>query len=333
MATVQFSITIMKQTAIIDTKEIIKKMLTKNEYRYAEYLGLKLFAGEPCYNGRFKGETKQDKAYAKSECEKRVDAIRKSIVEHLGESTLEQWTKEDNARLRHEAQLVKDRKNIAKQLREAGMFGVYNTIQIYRMGDNVDDWNAVYSDCNAIKVVESRERYSSRCKFIKTTRSFTFCIRKGWNVCKVGNLVTFYKGKFDRTGMACEWIEQGKCISDFRTIKGFLVRGEHIEAKSLKEAKAINANHRAMQLARALNARKRLERRQQQKANGTLLITFADSLASGNCRPGTQQFKLQYEEAIGHEAKSISIADLRKYSKQFGVEYYAEKTIEYALNH
>lgn len=320
-------------TQFIDTKEIIKKMLTKNEYRYAQYIGLKLFAGEPYYNGRFKGETNKDKAYAKSECEKRVKAIRKAISEHLGKSTIEQWIKEDNARLRHEAQLAKDDKNINKQLRDAGLFSTFCAIHTYRLGDNIDNVNAVYSDCNAIKVTEDYERYSSRCRFIKTTRSFTFCIRKGWNVCKVGGLIAFYKGKFDRTGMACEWIEQGNSIDSFRTVKGFLVRGEHIEAKSLKEAKAINANHRAMQLARALNTRKRLERRQQQKANGTLLITFADSLASGNCRPGTQQFKQQYEEAIGHEAKSISIADLRKYGKMFGVEYYAEKAIEYALNH
>lgn len=49
--------------------------------------------------------------------------------------------------------------------------------------------------------------------------------------------------------------------------------------------------------------------------------------------PGTQEFKHKYEEAIGHKATSISIADLRKYAKQFGVEYYAEQAIEYALNH
>ena len=54
---------------------------------------------------------------------------------------------------------------------------------------------------------------------------------------------------------------------------------------------------------------------------------------SNNSLPGTQEFKNKYEEAIGHKATSISIADLRKYAKQFGVEYYAEQAIEYALNH
>ena len=88
-----------------------------------------------------------------------------------------------------------------------------------------------------------------------------------------------------------------------------------------------------MQLARVLNERKRVERRAEQKANGTLRITFQDSLKAGNCRPGTSEFKHKYEEAIGHEAKDISIADLRKYGKLFGVEYYAERAIQYALRH
>lgn len=114
---------------------------------------------------------------------------------------------------------------------------------------------------------------------------------------------------------------------------GYLVRGEHIEAESLREAIRINEEHRAMKLARILSKRKRAERREEEKQNGSLKITFADSLNAGNCRPGTQEFKNKYEEAIGHKATSISIADLRKYAKQFGVEYYAEQAIEYALNH
>lgn len=317
----------------IDSKAIIQKMLTKDECRIAQAFDLKLFAGEPYYNGRFRGESQADKAYCQKECEKRVKAIRKAIVERLGERTIADWIQEDNIRIRKESQLKKNKQAIEAQLNAAGLHSLYCTLSTYRMGENVDGYTAVYSDVNAIEVTESYERYSSRCTYKKISRYFTFHIRKGWNVCKVGGLLTFYKGEFKRNGMACEWIEQSNVISDFRTVKGFLVRGEHIEAKTLKEAIAINDNHRAMQLARLLNARKRHERRQQQKENGTLMITFQDSLASGNCRPGTEQFKQQYEAAIGHEAKSISIADLRKYGKQFGVEYYAERAIEYALNH
>lgn len=315
----------------IDSKAIIKKMLTNDEYRIAVAFDLKLFAGTPYYHGMFCNDPKT-KAYCQKECEKRVKAIRKAISDRLGERTIADWIHEDNIRIRKENQLKKNKLAIETQLNVAGLYGLYCTLSTYRMGENVDGYTAVYSDENAIKVKESHERYSSRCKYMKTSRYFTFHIRKGWNVCKVGGLLTFYKGKFERNGMACEWIEQS-VISDFRTVRGFLVRGEHIAAKTLKEAIAINDNHRAMQLARLLNSRKRKERRQQQKENGTLKITFQDSIASGNCRPGTLQFKQQYEEAIGHEAKSISIADLRKYGKLFGVEYYAERVIEYAVNH
>lgn len=318
---------------IIDTKAIIKKMLTSDEYRIAQAFDLKLFVGEPYYQGRFKSETKANKDYCKKECEKRVKAIRKTIADRLGSRTIADWIKEDNLRIRHENLLKKNREAIEAKLNNSGLYGLYNALITYRMGENVDGYTAVYSDTNAIKVTERYENYSSRCSYKKTSRYFTFHIRKGWNICKVGGLLTFYKGNFSRSGMACEWIEQGNHISEFSTVKGFLVRGEHIEAKSLKEAIAVNDKHRAMQLARLLNVRKRQERRQQQKENGTLMITFQDSIASGNCRPGTLQFKQQYEEAIGHEAKSISIADLRKYGKLFGVEYYAERVIEYALNH
>lgn len=175
--------------------------------------------------------------------------------------------------------------------------------------------------------------YSRRCKFPMIRRSFVLNIKRGYRSRVVGGLITFYNGEFKREGMKVEWIEQGRSINDITKHSGYLVRGEHIEARSLCEAIRINAEHRAMKLARILSQRKRAERREEEKLSGTLKITFADSLKAGNCRPGTQEFKNRYEEAIGHKATSISIADLRKYAKQFGVEYYAEQAIEYALHH
>lgn len=128
-------------------------------------------------------------------------------------------------------------------------------------------------------------------------------------------------------------MEQGKRIADITLHKGFVVRGEHIEAKTLKEALRLNSEHRAMKLARLLASRKKAERRKEQKKSGTVKITFADSLKAGNCRPGTQEFKNKYEAEIGHTVKSISIEDLRKYAVKFGVSYYAEQVIRYVLNH
>jgi hypothetical protein len=270
-------------------------------------------------------------------CEKRAKVLRKKM-ENVD---VEQWCKDEDARVANHARLVREDKAIREMLFKDGFKNsCYPSDSLYRMfdylrrGSNSYIKLAHYSNENGISVSEYYSKYSSSCPYTKTDRHFTFTIRKGWHLFRIGGLLTFIKGtKIEREGMACEWIEQGREISDIRTVKGFLVRGEHIEAKTLKEAKAINAEHRAMQLARLLSARKKAERRAEQKANGTLRITFQDSLNAGNCRPGTQEFKHQYEAAIGHEAKDISIADLRKYGKQFGVEYYAEKAIQYALNH
>lgn len=327
-----------------NSEKVMKFIFTKDEVRFIKAQGWKLFPTR-----RINWYTETADYDNEKDCEKACKAREKALRKQLGEAfcnmvvtfdgryiktpTLAEWIKADNERIKFKKRMTHERASIDAQMREAGLHGIVSVINTYKTGENTGTYTARYSNKNGIKCDERGEKYANSCKFMKIVRSFTLYVRKGWNVCKVGGLITFYKGAFDRTGMACEWIEQGNSIDSFRTVKGFLVRGEHIEAKNLKEAKAINANHRAMQMARLLNARKRQERRQQQKANGTLMITFADSIASGNCRPGTQQFKQQYEEAIGHEVKSISIADLRKYGKMFGVEYYAEKAIEYALNH
>ena len=329
---------------IISSKKVMKSLFTKEEIRFIERQGWKFYPTR-----RINWYTETADYDSEKDCEKACKAREKALRKQLSEAfrymgvtvdgkyintpTLAEWIKADDERIKFEKRMVREDDAINMQMKNSGLHSVWSVINTYKTGENIDGFKARYGNENGIKCHELKEKYSNSCKFMKIVRSFTLYVRKGWNVCKIGGLITFYKGEFYRTGMACEWIEQGNSIDSFRTVKGFLVRGEHIEAKNLKEAKAINANHRAMQMARLLNARKRQERRQQQKASGTLQITFADSLASGNCRPGTQQFKQQYEEVVGHKVKSISIADLRKYGKQFGVEYYAERAIEYALNH
>lgn len=237
---------------------------------------------------------------------------------------------EEKARKAYEA----EQKRVSMMI--DGYFSVFGfVIANLRTGENTGNISGHIADENNIVCDEERDfdGYSRRCKFAMIRRFFTLNIKKGFRVRNVGGLITFYKGEFNRQGMKVEWIEQGRSIADITKHTGFLVRGEHIEAKSLREAVRINEEHRAMKLARILSKRKRAERREEEKQNGSLKITFADSLNAGNCCPGTQEFKHKYEEAIGHKATSISIADLRKYAKQFGVEYYAEQAIEYALNH
>lgn len=205
-------------------------------------------------------------------------------------------------------------------------------ISLLNTGKNIGTLNAHISDKNGVECSESYDYdgYSKRCKFTMVRRSFTLNLKKGYSIYEVGGLITFVRGEIKRQGVACEWIEQGKAITDIKTVKGFLVRGEHIVAKSLKEAQRINAEKRNKQALSLLNARSK-EQLVYQKL-GNHMFTFEESLASGNCRPGTQNFKNRYEAAIGHEATEISLADLRKYGKKFGLEEYTERVIRYVMN-
>lgn len=205
-------------------------------------------------------------------------------------------------------------------------------ISLLNTGKNIGTLNAHLSDKNGVECSESYDYdgYSKRCQFTMVRRSFTLYLKKGYSIYEVGGLITFVRGEIKRQGVACEWIEQGKAITDIKTVKGFLVRGEHIVAKSLKEAQRISAEKRSKQALCLLNARSKNQLIYQKLGNH--MFTFEESLASGNCRPGTQNFKNRYEAAIGHEATDISLADLRKYGKKFGLEEYTERVIRYVMN-
>ena len=194
-------------------------------------------------------------------------------------------------------------------------------------------------DFNAIGCWEEKdfEGYSHSCSFPMIKRGFRLTIKKGYSIRLVGGLITFYRGEFKRDGMACEWVEQGRAIADIDTKKGYLVRGEHIEAKTLKEAKRINAEKRKQQAfdllnARAKHAQKAAERKQRMEELAKYMFTFDDSLNAGNCRPGTQNFKNLVEKEVGHEVNEISLADLRKYGKMFDLSYYTDRVIIYVMN-
>nr|DAZ56946.1 MAG TPA: hypothetical protein [Caudoviricetes sp.] len=199
-------------------------------------------------------------------------------------------------------------------------------------GSHLDELSAYIGRENGINCYESRDfdGYSKSCRFPMIRRSFSLYLKKGYNIHIIGGLITFVRGEIKRQGVACEWIEQGKAIDDIETVKGFLVRGEHIVAKSLKEAQRINAEKRSKQALSLMNARSKNQLVYQKLGNH--MFTFEESLASGNCRPGTQNFKNRYEAAIGHEATEISLADLRKYGKKFGLEEYTERVIRYVMN-
>lgn len=334
-------------TKVINTEKFVKGYYTKSEIRYINAQGWAFVLGSMVPVGcKYKKQgwsqndnvceititSKDQLAAFEKAVEKRVKILKKKMEGGMAD----EWCKAEDASIAAMKKRAKMVHDIEAMLTADGFRDLCDAITTLRTGSNIDMMTARWADNNGIDCHEFYDNngYRRSCKFTMVRRSFTLQVRRGWHVFCIGGLLTFAKGsKINREGMACEWVEQGKKIADIRTVKGFLVRGEHIEAKSLKEAKAINAEHRAMQLARLLSARKKAERRAEQAANGTLRITLQDSLNAGNCLPGTSMFKHRYEAAIGHEAKDISIADLRKYGKLFGVEYYAERAIKYALNH
>lgn len=211
-------------------------------------------------------------------------------------------------------------------------WAAYLIYSYLNVGTNTGTISAHIAEENGVECYEWKDYdgYSRSCGYTMIRRSFTLNLKKGYKIYNVGGLITFVRGEIKRQGVACEWIEQGKAIADIKTVKGFLVRGEHIVAKSLKEAQRINAEKRSKQALSLLNARSKNQLVYQKLGNH--MFTFEESLASGNCRPGTQNFKNRYEAAIGHEATEISLADLRKYGKKFGLEEYTERVIRYVMN-
>lgn len=216
-----------------------------------------------------------------------------------------------------------------ERVKSLAAYLIYSYLNV---GTNTGTISAHIAEENGVECYEWKDYdgYSKSCGYTMIRRSFTLNLKKGYKIYNVGGLITFVRGEIKRQGVACEWIEQGKAIADIKTVKGFLVRGEHIVAKSLKEAQRISAEKRSKQALSLLNARSK-NKLSYQKLIGHM-FTFEESLASGNCRPGTQNFKNRYEAAIGHEATEISLADLRKYGKQFGLEAYTERVIRYVMN-
>ena len=213
----------------------------------------------------------------------------------------------------------------------------------YRTYENLGSFTVVpNSEENKLNVYHENERYSKSCIWTKHVYSYELHIKKGWHFVGVGGLLTLYRGKFNRLGMPCTWFEQKGW--NYTQVRGYLVRGEHIIAKSLNEAIAINQEHRRAMLRDALyklqqtrEIRLRAQREKEEyakevaarKANAEAymnnVITFEDSLASGNCRPGTQQFKDNVENALGKEVDQLTVRDIIPLAIRFHQETYVQR--------
>lgn len=311
--------------------------LGKDEELIRQYLGLKEL---PQHHGYYYGLTSwyATQEEAEQACRKHAAKLRKKFAEYLREEkmTLPEWAKKRRKDMREaekaDARRQKEEDKISSM---AGGKPSYIIQRFYRTGENTADFSAKYGNENVIKCHEFydyRNGYAKSCKFSMTRRSFEIVVKKGWKVRVIGGLLTFFRGDFRRAGMPCEWIEQGRSIAEFTTVPGFLVRSEHIFAKNLAEAKKKSTEKRAKILSELLKTRTMRRKDREKLAAGTLMITFADSLAAGNCLAGTQNFKMKYEEETGRRTNSISISDLRKFGKKFGVEVFAEKVISYKIS-
>lgn len=221
-----------------------------------------------------------------------------------------------------------------------------------RLGENLLDsldWKYSYGNKNQVICTEEDDwkGYAKSFGYPMTRRSFEVCVKNGYTIHLIGGIVTYIKGnRIDRLGMPCEWVKQGRAIADLQTVKGYLVRGQHIEASSLAEAKKISEKNRRKALPSLLAARlemkARIERRkaEMQKCAEeermmvdmvTREITFEDSLNSGNCFHGTDSFKKRLEEEVGHPVDSINAQDLLLYATKYGLKSYALRTIKYVI--
>ena len=190
---------------------------------------------------------------------------------------------------------------------------------------------------SCITYEESYERYSSRCTYTKIDRDFTMYVQRGWVVRVIGGLITFLPRGWKRTGSRCIWVEQGRSISDISNVAGWLVRGQHIVADSLAEARKIALKQRAEQLPLALKALKQqrtlmVKRRKaveammaREKRLLEMPVTFADSLAAGNCEAGTKNFVRLVSAALGYEVKELPLGEVLHYANKFNVLAYAKK--------
>lgn len=295
-----------------------------------------------CYHGLFGGEKRTDD---NEECTKEarhtLGLAKRAFCSwlkrnYVAESKYFVFVAAQEKAKKEEVRREKKRKEMEKrdrayvESRIEGGLSIPNVLTLLNVGSHCSFYGSV-GDANEVYCSEHTdwEGYAKSCRFPLIRREFHLKLKKGYRIHVIGGLITFVRGKLDRRGVHCEWAEQGRALADIRMVKGYLVRGEHIEAGSLKEAKRINAEHRKEQAIALLTIRA-TEARKKKKLQG-YMFTFDDSLASGNCRAGTQAFKNRVEAAVGHEVNELELDDLCKYGRQFGLELYTNRVINYVF--
>lgn len=201
----------------------------------------------------------------------------------------------------------------------------------YRISDNTDDISVTLdAKENAVNVSDYTEwiQYTKHESHTKTYFAYDLTIKRGYHFAAFGGILTLWYGKLNRKGMKCQWIEQGNGtrFNKFKTVDGYFVRGEHIQASSLQEAQRINAEHRKAMFFSLVKARQqKQEKMEAYRQYQNDVITFEDSLHAGNCRPGTQNFKDNVEKALGREVNTLTVAEIIPLAIRFKQQYYVQR--------
>lgn len=321
----------------------MRKLLTKEEIKFAKIQG---WAIVPMRSTPFKWtnefESKED---AEKAMKAKASSIRSKIKTYFKRywwkdaKTIEEVIKEHEIR---EKEAKKRENKLKKEQEKKENFISSLSAQCGCPLDNeIEKGLHLGKDCpfNIVKIGKKNDiyirewtywkEYTKSTSYPRTGRDLNITIKKGWFIKTIGGVVTFINGKIDRNGIACEWVEQGRSIADLTMHKGYLVRGEHIEAKSLEAAKKINADHRAKALAVLVAKRKRDLKKIKELSN--IVVTFDMSLKSGNCKAGTQSFVNKLEAELGHPVTELSAYWVLFYGRKFGVEYYAQRAVNYAI--
>lgn len=272
-----------------------------------------------------------DKAEAEAQAKKTLRNARKAYTNALYGKTEAQYIEMVTREIAWAKAQERERVIVSKHIIGCNVDSlIRNAIKV---GSNTPSYAAHMGSTNEVICSEwlDWQGYGKSYGHPMTRRTFKLYLKRGYNVALIGGLITYYRGKYNRNGMACEWVQQGRAIADLTMVKGYIVRGMHIAAKSLAEAQRINAECRSQMAVTLLN------RRAKKIADMAKLseheFSFNESIAAGNCTLGTQSFKKKIEAEVGHEVNTINLTDLRKYGVKFGLSQYTERVINYVAAH
>lgn len=109
------------------------------------------------------------------------------------------------------------------------------------------------------------------------------------------------------------WLEQSRGI-ELRAVEGFLIRGYHIQAANLEQARKKVLKVRAAALSVAVMARlKKREDREWKAGLQYIWVGKDDSIKAGNCPVGTERYREQLSVELGNEIGGIRADELLRH--------------------